>query len=193
MNDKKIDEKHNPEVSEINKLRQENEQLKKLQKKREKWIEKDERLAAKPRVGRLVTVNDLNDPAFKKKYPNAKIGDEFNDPEPLFWKLGLKRAPTMEEKHAQVAAQFARDVREAQAVEDQFFDEFDDEETDFTESEVASFLHEAALNDARIAQQNAPKVKKIPITSPTGEKSEGSDAPQKADQKPSDASKKETE
>ena len=132
----------------IEKLKAENLRLKAQQKKREKWIEKDEKLANKPRTGRLVTKNDIDDPTFMKKYPDAQIGDEFNDPEPLLWKIGLKKRPTLEDTHAQIAAQFARDLREdiEQAHDEEFLDDFDEQET-FTESELQGFLHQASIQE----------------------------------------------
>ena len=142
-------------------LKKENEALKKKVSRKEKWIEKDERLARKDRICRLVTANDLADKAFIKKYPNAQIGDEFNDPEPLLWKLGFKRPPTLEETHAQIAAQFARDFREFDEEKDSLLDQFEDEEEDFTHSEVQSFLYESALQDAHNASQ-ATKQEALP-------------------------------
>ena len=143
---KEVLEKHPNELfNDLEKLKRENEILHKKFKKKEKWIEKDEQLANKPRVGRLVTVNDINDPDFKKKYPRARIGDEFLDPEPLRWKLGFKRKPIVEEKHAIVAAQFAHDLRNA-AWEDEPLDH-DFEDPQFTEAELQSFLDQSEMLD----------------------------------------------
>ena len=137
----------------------------------------DEKLANKIRIGRLVTKNDLDDPAFAKKYPDARIGDEFNDPEPLLWKVGFKKRPTLEQTHAQVAAQFSRDFRDDILGEDNaedFLDDFDVSDDEFTHAEVQAFLHEASRQDA---QQPPPPAEQSP---------EGANGDEVTD-KPSDA------
>ena len=169
----------------IEQLRVENEQLKKQQKKREKWIEKDEQLAAKPAIGRLVTKKDIDNPKFMEKYPNARIGDELNDPEPLRWKIGLKRKPTHEEIHAQVAAQFARDVRDEIGDETlDSFDDFSDYDEGFTDSEVNAFLHQSALQDARSAEISAPEGNKQTSLSPAKQSAEGTNGGEATAQQP---------
>jgi hypothetical protein len=143
------------EFAYIEKLKEENARLKKKELKREKWIEKDQKLANKPRTGRLVTKNDIEDPKFIKRYPKARIGDEICDPKPLFWKIGFKKKPSMEQTHAEVAAQFAKDFREN--IDDdrpeELLTEFDDEEEGFTEAEVTAFLHASSMHDSHAQAQ----------------------------------------
>lgn len=76
----------------------------------DKWIEKDKKLADRPRSATLVTYLNLKNPEFMKKYPNAQIGQQIFDEKPLYWKIGIKRPPTLEQRHAQIAAQFRRDL-----------------------------------------------------------------------------------
>ena len=97
--------------------------------KKDRHIEKDKKLLNRPRAARLVTYLDLQDEDFMKQYPNAEIGQQINDPKPLFWKTGLKRKPTLEEQHAAIAAQFRRDLeqemelgQEASLLDDEFED-----------------------------------------------------------------------
>jgi hypothetical protein len=153
-------------VDDLEKLRQQNASLQKKINKKEKWIEKDERLANKQRVGRLVTKNDIDDPAFMKKYPNARIGDEFNDPEPLFWKVGLKRRPTLEQQHAQIAAQFAHDFREDMEGGVNFLDDREEPDEEFTEGEIQAFLHQSSLQDANAAEKKTPEADKNSLPPP---------------------------
>ena len=140
---------------EVEAILRENEHLQKKLDRKEPWIEKDEALIARDTEARLVTVNDLADPAFKKKYPDAKIGDELNDPVPLRWKIGLKRKPVLEERNARIAAQIGRDYREELSEEEELFDEDDYQEDLPTEAEFNSMLQAAAYMDAQIAAQSS--------------------------------------
>lgn len=142
------------EFAYLEKLKAENAELKRKQRKREKWIEQDEKLINKPRTGRLVTKNDIDDPKFMKKYPKARIGDEICDPEPLFWKIGFRKKPTMEQTHAEVAAQFARDFRQnIDEDPEELLSEFDENEQPFTEAEITAFLHSSSIQDAQALKE----------------------------------------
>ena len=95
----------------------------------DRHIEKDKKLLARDRKARLVTHLDLKDPEFMEKYPNAQIGQQIFDPKPLFFKIGMKRKPTMEEQHARIAAEIRRDLsREIDLGQEETLidDDFDD-------------------------------------------------------------------
>jgi len=140
---------------ELEKALKQNERLQKQVRKSEKWIERDEKLAARPRKSRLVTKLDLKNPKFIKQYPKASIGDEICDDKPLFWKLGLQRKPTTEQIHAQVAAQFSNDLK--QEIEDGHvdaaFDDFEQDEPTFTSAEINAFLAQSAAADQHALEQ----------------------------------------
>ena len=112
--------------------------------KKDKWIEKDKKLLARPRKARLVTYIDLQNPKFMEKYPKAQIGMQIPDPEPLFWKTGLRRKPTLQEQHAQIAAQFRRDLGEEMELgqEDSLADEDYDDAPELSAFEAANAVYD---------------------------------------------------
>jgi hypothetical protein len=137
-------------------LKEENEKLK---RKQNKWIEKDKKLIGRKRVSRLVTYLDIADPEFMEKYPHAHIGDEILEGKPLLFKVGFKREPTIQEKHAQVMASVRNQLAEEMELdddEDLFEDDLDPDMPALTQAELQGALYDAAPHPRDVIQNTSP-------------------------------------
>jgi hypothetical protein len=122
-------------------------------------IEKNDKLLNRPRTCRIVTKADLEDKEFMKEYPKADtswIGCEVPDKKPLFWNLGLKRRPKIQQQHAQIAQQFGQELFSIDEEETLFADDEDFDKEPFTAHEFQAQVHGDLSNIQPVELEDVP-------------------------------------